>query len=105
MMALTDTGERCAVATVIETRGSASARPGNRGGRRPAGQDPGRAGWVAGAQSTLCNAALECGRGWSSEVSIPMQCDCLPKIWITRITSTAAAPSRGPRGDCDPAQG
>lgn len=58
--ALADAGEPCAVATVIETRGSASAKPGSKAviDRR------GRVieGWVGGgcAQTTVCHAGLEC---------------------------------------------
>jgi len=57
---LEEAGEACAVATVIETRGSASARPGSaalidRRGRVVSG-------WVGGgcAQSTVCQTALDC---------------------------------------------
>lgn len=52
--------EPCAVATVIEIRGSASARPGSKALIDRHGKVV--SGWVGGgcAQSTVCNTALDC---------------------------------------------
>ena len=65
---LEQAGEACAVATVIETHGSASARPGSaalidRRGRVVSG-------WVGGgcAQSTVCHTALECLRDGTTRI-------------------------------------
>lgn len=59
---LADAGRAHAIATVIEIRGSASARPGSKAVIDPNGRV--LAGWVGGgcAQSTVCHAALECLR-------------------------------------------
>jgi xanthine dehydrogenase accessory factor len=57
---IADAGEPCALATVIEIRGSASARPGSKAVIDRRGKV--LSGWVGGgcAQSTVCHAAVEC---------------------------------------------
>lgn len=59
---LRDSGEPCAIATVVETRGSVSARTGSKAVIDRYGKVI--AGWVGGgcAQSTVCHTALECLR-------------------------------------------
>jgi xanthine dehydrogenase accessory factor len=59
---LRDSGEPCAIATVVETRGSVSARTGSKAVIDRHGKVI--AGWVGGgcAQSTVCHSALECLR-------------------------------------------
>ncbi len=56
---LRDAGEPCAIATVVETRGSVSARTGSKAVVDREGKIIAR--WVGGgcAQSTVCHAALE----------------------------------------------
>jgi xanthine dehydrogenase accessory factor len=56
---LRDTAEPCAIATVVETRGSVSARTGSKAVIDREGKVV--AGWVGGgcAQSTVCHAALD----------------------------------------------
>lgn len=65
---LRDAEEPCALATVIETRGSASAQTGS---KAVIGRD-GKvlAGWVGGgcAQSTVCHTALECLRDGATRI-------------------------------------
>ena len=59
LIRLRDQGEPCAIATVVETRGSVSARTGSKAVIDREGKVI--AGWVGGgcAQSTVCHAALE----------------------------------------------
>ncbi len=68
LMTLADTGEWCAIATVVETRGSASARLGSKALIDRHGKV--LAGWVGGgcAQSTVCHAALECQRDGQARI-------------------------------------
>jgi xanthine dehydrogenase accessory factor len=59
---LREAGEPCAIATVVETRGSVSARTGSKAVIDRHGKVI--AGWVGGgcAQSSVCHTALECLR-------------------------------------------
>lgn len=65
---LADMGTEYAVATVIETRGSASARTGSKAVIGQHGDV--LAGWVGGgcAQSTVCHAAVECLRDGQTRI-------------------------------------
>ncbi len=65
---LASTGEPCALATVIETRGSASAKPGSKAVIDQRGRVV--EGWVGGgcAQTTVCHAGLECIRDGDTRV-------------------------------------
>ena len=65
---LASSGEVCAVATVIETRGSASARTGSKAVIDQHGKVI--FGWVGGgcAQSTVCGTALECMRNGTTAI-------------------------------------
>jgi xanthine dehydrogenase accessory factor len=65
---LRDSEEPCALATVIETRGSASAQPGSKAVIDRNGKV--LAGWVGGgcAQSTVCHTALDCLRDGATRI-------------------------------------
>lgn len=65
---LASAGEPCAIATVIETRGSASARTGSKAVIDRHGKVI--FGWVGGgcAQSTVCSTAIECMRDGTTSI-------------------------------------